>query len=81
MPPFGVDYDLSVTGAGQTVTSTFGQSFVDFVGDVCIIPPNSFALGRSVEYFRIPRNVMTITVGKSTYARCGPRRATPPCST
>ncbi len=47
------------------------QSFVDFKGDVCIIPPNSFALGRSVEYFRIPRNVMTICVGKSTYARCG----------
>jgi dCTP deaminase len=47
------------------------QSFVDYKGDVCIIPPNSFALGRSVEYFRIPRNVMTICVGKSTYARCG----------
>ena len=47
------------------------QSFQDFKGDVCIIPPNSFALGRSVEYFRIPRNVMTICVGKSTYARCG----------
>jgi dCTP deaminase len=47
------------------------KSFVDFEGDVCIIPPNSFALARSVEYFKIPRNVMTITVGKSTYARCG----------
>src|SRR3989304_6203538 len=47
------------------------RSFVDFRGDVCIIPPNSFALGRSVEYFKIPRNIMTITVGKSTYARCG----------
>jgi dCTP deaminase len=47
------------------------RSFVDVQGDVCIIPPNSFALGRSVEYFRIPRNVMTICVGKSTYARCG----------
>ena len=47
------------------------KSFVDFKGDVCVIPPNSFALGRSVEYFRIPRNVMTICVGKSTYARCG----------
>jgi len=44
---------------------------VDFKGDVCIIPPNSFALARSVEYFRIPRSVLTITVGKSTYARCG----------
>ncbi len=47
------------------------RSFVDFKGSVCIIPPNSFALGRSVEYFKIPRNVLTITVGKSTYARCG----------
>src|SRR5436309_5148537 len=47
------------------------KSFVEFEGDVCIVPPNSFALGRSVEYFRIPRNVVTITVGKSTYARCG----------
>jgi len=47
------------------------KSFVDFHGDVCIIPPNSFALGRTVEYFRIPRNVITICVGKSTYARCG----------
>ena len=47
------------------------HSFVDFKGDVCIIPPNSFALGRSIEYFKIPRRVMTITVGKSTYARCG----------
>mgnify|MGYP001597712875 FL=1 len=47
------------------------RSFVDFKGDVCVIPPNSFALGRSVEYFKIPRNVMTICLGKSTYARCG----------
>ena len=47
------------------------QSFVDFKGDVCIIPPNSFALARTVEYFRIPRNILTICVGKSTYARCG----------
>ena len=46
-------------------------AFVDFKGKECIIPPNSFALGRSVEYFRIPRNVMTLCVGKSTYARCG----------
>ena len=45
--------------------------FVDFSGDVCIIPPNSFALARTVEYFRIPRNVLTICLGKSTYARCG----------
>ena len=47
------------------------RSFVDFRGDVCIIPPNSFALARTVEYFRIPRSVVTICVGKSTYARCG----------
>lgn len=46
-------------------------SFVDFEGDVCIIPPNSFALARTVEYFRIPRTVLTICLGKSTYARCG----------
>jgi dCTP deaminase len=46
-------------------------SFVDFKGDVCINPPNSFALARSVEYFRIPRSVVTVCVGKSTYARCG----------
>lgn len=47
------------------------DSFYDFKGDVCVIPPNSFILARSVEYFRIPRNVMTICFGKSTYARCG----------
>jgi len=47
------------------------KSFVDYTGDVCIVPPNSFALARSVEYFRIPRDVLTICVGKSTYARCG----------
>jgi dCTP deaminase len=47
------------------------RSFVEFEGDVCVIPPNSFALARSVEYFRIPRDVITICVGKSTYARCG----------
>lgn len=47
------------------------QSFVSLQNDVCIIPPNSFALARSVEYFRIPRNVLTICLGKSTYARCG----------
>jgi len=47
------------------------RSLVDFKGDVCIIPPNSFALARTVEYFRIPRDVLTICVGKSTYARCG----------
>jgi dCTP deaminase len=47
------------------------NSFVDFEGDVCIIPPNSFALARTVEYFRIPRSVLTVCLGKSTYARCG----------
>lgn len=46
-------------------------SFVDKQADVCIIPPNSFALARTVEYFRIPRNVLTVCLGKSTYARCG----------
>ncbi len=47
------------------------QSFVDLKSDVCIIPPNSFALARTVEFFRIPRDVLTICLGKSTYARCG----------
>jgi dCTP deaminase len=47
------------------------KNFVDFKGPVCIIPPNSFALARTVEFFRIPRNVLTICLGKSTYARCG----------
>ena len=47
------------------------NSFVDRTTDVCIIPPNSFALARTVEYFRIPRTVLTICLGKSTYARCG----------
>jgi dCTP deaminase len=47
------------------------RSFVEYRGEVCIVPPNSFALARSIEYFRIPRDVLTICVGKSTYARCG----------
>lgn len=47
------------------------RSFIEYQGDVCIVPPNSFALARSIEYFRIPRKVLTICVGKSTYARCG----------
>ena len=47
------------------------SSFIEFQGDVCIIPPNSFVLARTIEYFRIPRNVLTICVGKSTYAWCG----------
>jgi dCTP deaminase len=47
------------------------ESMVDFKGEVCVIPPNSFALARTVEYFRIPRSVLTVCLGKSTYARCG----------
>ena len=47
------------------------RSFIDIVGDECIIPPNSFALARTIEYFKIPRDVLTICLGKSTYARCG----------
>ena len=47
------------------------RSFVDVKADVCIIPPNSFALAKTIEYFRIPRDVLTVCVGKSTYARCG----------
>ena len=47
------------------------QSFVDIKKDVCIVPPNSFALARTIEYFRIPRDVLTVCLGKSTYARCG----------
>ena len=74
-------YDVRIADEFKIFTNVFGavvdpknfdsKSFVDFKGDVCIIPPNSFALGRTLEYFRIPRNVMTICVGKSTYARCG----------
>ena len=47
------------------------RSFVDIKADICIIPPNSFALAKTIEYFRIPRDVLTVCVGKSTYARCG----------
>tara|TARA_Y100001970_G_C14225927_1_gene855678 strand:- start:1135 stop:1704 length:570 start_codon:yes stop_codon:yes gene_type:complete len=47
------------------------KSFVDINSDVCVIPPNSFALARTIEYFKIPRNVLTVCLGKSTYARCG----------
>jgi dCTP deaminase len=74
-------YDVRIAEEFKIFTNVFGavvdpknfdsKSFVDFKGEVCIIPPNSFALGRTVEYFRIPRKVMTICVGKSTYARCG----------
>lgn len=74
-------YDMRVanefkifTNANSTVIdpkSFNTNSFVDFRGDVCFVPPNSFVLGRSVEYFRIPRDVLVICLGKSTYARCG----------
>ncbi len=74
-------YDIRVADEFKIFTNVFSsvvdpkgfdpRSMVDFKGDVCIIPPNSFALARSVEYFRIPRNVLTICLGKSTYARCG----------
>lgn len=47
------------------------DSFIDYKGDVCVIPPNSFVLAQTVEYFRIPRDVITVCLGKSTYARCG----------
>ncbi len=47
------------------------QSFIDYKGDICVIPPNSFVLAQTVEYFRIPRDVITVCLGKSTYARCG----------
>ncbi|RMG83927.1 MAG: dCTP deaminase [Chloroflexi bacterium] len=74
-------YDMRVAREFQIFTNVYSaivdpknftpDLFVEFEGDVCVIPPNSFALARSVEYFRIPRNVLTITVGKSTYARAG----------
>ncbi len=74
-------YDLRVSREFKVFTNVFNtvvdpktfdpKSFVDIETDVCIVPPNSFALARSVEYFRIPREALTICVGKSTYARCG----------
>ncbi len=74
-------YDLRVSNEFKVFTNVFNtvvdpkhfdeQSFVDITTDVCVVPPNSFALARSVEYFRIPRGTLTICVGKSTYARCG----------
>jgi dCTP deaminase len=74
-------YDLRVSREFKVFTNVFNtvvdpksfdpRSLVDIETDVCIIPPNSFALARSVEYFRIPRDVLTICLGKSTYARCG----------
>ena len=74
-------YDVRVADEFKIFTNVFTatvdpknfdpRSFVDWKSETCIVPPNSFALARSVEYFRIPRNVLTICVGKSTYARCG----------
>jgi dCTP deaminase len=74
-------YDIRVANEFKIFTNVFGaivdpkafdpKSMVDFTGDVCVIPPNSFALARTIEYFRIPRTVLTVCLGKSTYARCG----------
>ncbi len=74
-------YDLRVADEFKVFTNVFNSivdpknfkedSFVNIKGETCIIPPNSFALAKSVEYFRIPRNILTICIGKSTYARCG----------
>jgi len=74
-------YDIRVADEYKIFTDVFSaivdpkhfdpKSMVDFKGEVCIIPPNSFVLARTIEYFRIPRNVLTVCVGKSTYARCG----------
>ena len=74
-------YDLRVSDEYKVFTNVLNSivdpknfddnSFVTIKGDVCVVPPNSFALARSVEYFRIPRDVLTICLGKSTYARCG----------
>jgi dCTP deaminase len=74
-------YDIRVADEFKIFTNVFSaivdpkkfdeRSMIDFKGDVCVIPPNSFALARTIEYFRIPRSILTICVGKSTYARCG----------
>ncbi|MDN3504521.1 MAG: dCTP deaminase [Rhabdochlamydiaceae bacterium] len=74
-------YDLRVSDKFKVFTNVHNamidpknfkdNTFVDIEGDYCIIPPNSFALAVSVEYFRIPRDVLTVCIGKSTYARCG----------
>lgn len=74
-------YDLRVANKFKVFTNVYNSivdpkdfredSFVDIEGDFCIIPPNSFALAKSVEYFRIPKDVLTLCIGKSTYARCG----------
>ncbi len=74
-------YDIRVADEFKIFTNVFSaivdpkhfdpRSMVDYKGEVCVIPPNSFALARTIEYFRIPRSVLTICLGKSTYARCG----------
>jgi dCTP deaminase len=74
-------YDIRVADEFKIFTNIYSalvdpkefdpRSMVDYRGEVCVIPPNSFALARTVEYFRIPRGVLTVCVGKSTYARCG----------
>jgi len=74
-------YDLRVSDHFKVFTNLYStlvdpksfneDAFVDVIADECIIPPNSFALAKSVEYFRIPRDVLTLCIGKSTYARCG----------
>lgn len=74
-------YDIRVADEFKIFTNVYSaivdpknfspQSMIDYKGEVCIIPPNSFALARTIEYFHIPRGVLTICLGKSTYARCG----------
>ncbi len=74
-------YDIRVADEFKIFTNVYSaivdpkhfdpKSMVDYRGDICVIPPNSFALARTVEYFRIPRSVLTVCLGKSTYARCG----------
>jgi len=74
-------YDIRVADEFKIFTNVYSElvdpkhfdphSMVDYKGEVCVIPPNSFALARTIEYFRIPRDVLTICLGKSTYARCG----------
>ena len=74
-------YDIRVADEFKIFTNVYSaivdpkqfdpKSMVDYRGDICVIPPNSFALARTVEYFRIPRGVLTVCLGKSTYARCG----------
>lgn len=74
-------YDVRVADEFKIFTNVYSaivdpksfdpRSMIDYKGDVCVIPPNSFALARTIEYFRIPRNVLTVCLGKSTYARCG----------